>query len=34
VVAAGLGAERTGARQEDAPDRIESERVEVAVTCD
>jgi inner membrane transporter RhtA len=34
VVAAGLGAERTGARQHDAPARTGSERVGVAVTCD
>jgi inner membrane transporter RhtA len=34
VVAAGLGAERTGARQADTPARIESERVGVPATCD
>jgi inner membrane transporter RhtA len=34
VVAAGLGAERTGARQADAPAPIRSERVGVPVTCD
>ena len=34
VVAAGLGAERTGARQDGTPARIESERVGVPVTCD
>jgi inner membrane transporter RhtA len=34
VVTAGLGAERTGARHDDTPASIESERVEVPVTCD
>jgi inner membrane transporter RhtA len=34
VVAAGLGAERAGARQHDTPARIEAERVGVHVTCD
>ncbi len=34
VVAAGLGAERAGARQHDTPARIEAERVGVPVTCD
>ncbi len=34
VVAAGLGAERTGARQDDTPARIGSERVGVPATCD
>src|SRR5690242_589482 len=34
VVAAGLGAERAGARQHDTPTRIEAERVGVHVTCD
>jgi inner membrane transporter RhtA len=34
VVTAGLGAERTGARQQDTPARIESERVGVPATCD
>jgi inner membrane transporter RhtA len=34
VVAAGLGAVRTGARQADVPAQIESERVGVPVACD
>jgi inner membrane transporter RhtA len=34
VVTAGLGAERTGARHDGTPASIESERVEVPVTCD
>lgn len=34
VVAAGLGAERTGARQDDTPAPVESERVGVSATCD
>src|SRR5437660_3676277 len=34
VVAAGLGAERAGARQHDTPARIEAERVGVPATCD
>ena len=34
VVAAGLGAERAGARHDDAPARIEPERVGVAASCD
>jgi len=34
VVTAGLGAERTGARHDGPPASIESERVEVPVTCD
>ena len=34
VVAAGLGAERTGARQDGTPARIESERVGVPAACD
>ena len=34
VVAAGLGAERTGARHDETPAQIGSERVGVPVTCD
>jgi len=34
VVAAGLGAERTGARHDGTPAPIESERVGVPAACD